>query len=254
VRCTLMSNAILLSLIPVRLDRQKEAPRACDRRPEAEPLPSMQRLLSRRMALSPISGRKGVAVVGPSSRRTRVLAAATAAFVVLILAACAPQLEAPPPTPEPGAVQATDTAPAELTVAPTATPTQEPDAGGRGIRLTPTLLPSLERVPVSEPSPVTGEVPTELLEAILEDAEARTGIEAAEMDLLRAEAVAWNDGSLGCPQPDVMYTQAPVDGYWVVLKAEGKELDYRAAQSGHFSLCEHPVPFPGGAAAPTPEQ
>jgi hypothetical protein len=107
---------------------------------------------------------------------------------------------------------------------------------------------------VSEPSLVTGEVPADLLEAILEDAEARTGIEAAKMDLLRAEAVTWNDGSLGCPQPDVMYTQAPVDGYWVVLQAKGKELDYRAAQSGYFSPCEQALPSLGGAAAPTPEQ
>jgi hypothetical protein len=193
-------------------------------------------------------------MVGLWSMTGRFLAAATALGVILILAACAPPLETPQPTPEPSTVQRTDTTPAPSAAAPTTTPTQEPETGGRETRLTPAPLPSLERVPLSEPSPVIGEVPTELLEAILQDAEARTGIEAAEMDLLRAEAVIWSDGSLGCPQPGVMYTQAPVDGYWVVLQAEGKELDYRAAQTGQFTLCEQALPSPGGATAPTPEQ
>jgi len=101
---------------------------------------------------------------------------------------------------------------------------------------------------------VTGEVPEELLAAILKEAEARREAKGKELAVVRAEAVIWNDGSLGCPQPGVMYTQAPVDGYWVVLQVDGKELDYRAAQGGYFFLCERNFPGSGGAIAPTPEQ
>lgn len=206
-------------------------------------------------------------MVGPWSSATRVLVIGTVTCLVVVLVACAPQIETPRPTPTesrvPGtstappptaAVPGTSTAPAPSTAVPLATPTGEPDAGGREMRLTPAPLPSLERVPVSEPPLVTGEVPTDLLEAILQDAEARTGVEAAEMDLLRAEEVIWNDGSLGCPQPGMEYTQMLVDGYWVVLRAAGKELDYRATQTGFFVLCERKLALPGGAVAPTPEQ
>lgn len=147
---------------------------------------------------------------------------------------------------------------ASSTVAPAATSTGEADASGREMRLTPTPLPSLERVPVSELTPVTGEVPQDLLDAILQDAEARTGIAAGEMNLVRAEAVVWNDGSLGCPQPGVMYTHALVDGYWVILEYGDQTFDYRASDRGYFFVCEQSSLLktlpPLGGASPTPQQ
>jgi hypothetical protein len=98
-----------------------------------------------------------------------------------------------------------------------------------------------ERVPtdpVSPSAPLTGETPLELLEAIQSDLAARTGSSSEEIYLIRDQAVTWSDGSLGCPQPGVFYTQAPVNGYWVVLQVVGKEYDYRASESGYFLLCE----------------
>jgi hypothetical protein len=94
---------------------------------------------------------------------------------------------------------------------------------------------------VEEPSPppaVSGEVPDEILERIRRDATSRLGVEAASLEQVRAEAVTWNDGALGCPQPDVVYTQALEPGYWVVLQANGRQLDYRARASGYFFICE----------------
>lgn len=85
---------------------------------------------------------------------------------------------------------------------------------------------------------VTGEVPGALLARIRGDAAARLGVDAARVEVVRAEAVTWNDGSLGCPQPDVVYTQALEPGYWVVLQAGGQKLDYRARASGYFFICE----------------
>ena len=37
--------------------------------------------------------------------------------------------------------------------------------------------------------------------------------DAGEPTLMRAERVEWNDGSLGCPEPGIAYTQAIVPGY-----------------------------------------
>jgi hypothetical protein len=58
-----------------------------------------------------------------------------------------------------------------------------------------------------------------------------------QVTIVRAQAVTWNDGSLGCPEPDQMYTQALVPGFWLVLKAGEQEFDFRAAQSGTVRLC-----------------
>lgn len=100
-------------------------------------------------------------------------------------------------------------------------------------------------VPIPEPLPAaTGEVPMDLLEAILADAQSRLSTEAS-ITVIRDQAVTWSDGSLGCPEPGMMYTQALVSGYWVILDADGQTLDYRASNSGGFKYC------PFGGSVPT---
>ncbi len=95
-----------------------------------------------------------------------------------------------------------------------------------------------ERVPDDTTPPVTGETPADLLAQIIADAVARAGVADSDVTVVRDEFVIWNDGSLGCPEPGVMYTQALVDGYWVVLQAGGAEYDYRANTKGYWFLCE----------------
>lgn len=92
----------------------------------------------------------------------------------------------------------------------------------------------------------TGEVPHDFMASVFADAEARTGLDRSEMTVLRAEAVTWQDGSLGCPEPGMSYTQALVDGYWVELMAEGETLDYRLSSQGGIKFC------PGGGSEPLP--
>jgi hypothetical protein len=47
----------------------------------------------------------------------------------------------------------------------------------------------------------------------------------------------WPDGSLGCPQPGMLYTQVLTPGYQVVVEAGGEEYDYRMGRTGTFRLC-----------------
>lgn len=105
-----------------------------------------------------------------------------------------------------------------------------------------------EKVPAQPATGVTGEVPEDLLASIRADAAARAGIDVDSPTVIRAEAVAWPDGSLGCPQPGVVYTQALVPGYWVVLSQGGREYDYRATARGYFRRCDsrNPVNAPPG--------
>jgi hypothetical protein len=85
--------------------------------------------------------------------------------------------------------------------------------------------------------PPAGPVPAELFAEIAAEAAALAGVPAGDLAVGRAEAVVWSDGSLGCPERDQQYTQALVDGYWVVLVAGGQEYDFRASERGEFKLC-----------------
>ena len=98
--------------------------------------------------------------------------------------------------------------------------------------------PGLERVEISPPAPVTGEVPAEIMEAIFADLIERNGALQNEIVVVRAEAVVWNDGALGCPKAGEFYIQMLINGYWVVLEVEGVEYDYRVSDKGNFTLCE----------------
>ena len=113
----------------------------------------------------------------------------------------------------------------------------------------PNLPGGLERVKPTAGNPVIGEVPGEILADIITDLVGRTETARDSIKVLRAEAVVWNDGSLGCPQPGEYYTQAQVPGYWVVLDAGGDVFDYRVTENGYFTLCEGPglVQPPPGA-------
>ena len=103
-----------------------------------------------------------------------------------------------------------------------------------------TIPSGLERVPGTIPAaPVTGEAPSELLDAIIADLMTRKNIKRDEIAITRAETVIWPDGSLGCPRPGEMYTQATVEGYWIVLRWAEKEFDYRASAKGQFLLCKN---------------
>jgi hypothetical protein len=97
--------------------------------------------------------------------------------------------------------------------------------------------PPLVTVPPSD-EPVIGEVPAEIMDRLVADASDRTGVDVAAVEVVQAAAVTWNDGSLGCPEPGMLYTQALVDGYHVILEAGGEELDYRVGAGGGYRLCE----------------
>lgn len=154
-------------------------------------------------------------------------------MTALVLLACQPARNdqpAVPPEPEGSQPLATPEAAAARSGTMEASMTSQPDP-----------IPPAEPLP-----PVTGEVPASLMDAILQDVSQRTGAQPAQVKVIRAQAVVWNDGSLGCPQPGMFYTQALVRGFWVVLELDGKTYDYHAAESGYFVLCENGQP-PFGA-------
>lgn len=83
-------------------------------------------------------------------------------------------------------------------------------------------------------------LPPEITDPIVADAATRLGVDPSKVTIVDAHAETWSDGSLGCPQPGMMYTQALVDGYQVIVEANGTQLDYRVGGQGGFRLCENP--------------
>ena len=73
--------------------------------------------------------------------------------------------------------------------------------------------------------------------AALADAARRSGLPVAQLAVLSAEAVTWSDGSLGCPQPGLTYTQALVPGLWIRIRAGTESLDYHASERGALFSC-----------------
>ncbi|MDH3463085.1 MAG: hypothetical protein OEM32_05605, partial [Acidimicrobiia bacterium] len=50
----------------------------------------------------------------------------------------------------------------------------------------------------------------------------------------------WTDGSLGCPEPGMSYTQTLVDGWQVLLQVGERLFDYHAGADGIPFLCASP--------------
>lgn len=80
-------------------------------------------------------------------------------------------------------------------------------------------------------------IPSTHWAAILADLEHR-GAPTTGLEVVKAVAVTWPNGSLGCPKPGMMYTQALIDGYQVVVKAGGTTYDYRFGSTSAARLCE----------------
>ena len=83
-----------------------------------------------------------------------------------------------------------------------------------------------------------------LVQPVVADAAARLGVDPAAVVLVSIDAVTWNDGSLGCPKPGEMYTQALVDGHRIVVEAAARTLDYRVTGPGAFRVCENAATEP----------
>ena len=110
------------------------------------------------------------------------------------------------------------------------------EAGATGAPIaTPPAIAAL--TPTERTPSVKGRVPQGILESVLKEAAALADVAREQLVILRAESVIWNDGALGCPEAGMMYTQALVKGYWVVIDAAGQKYDFRVGRGGSFRLC-----------------
>lgn len=174
-------------------------------------------------------------------------------FVTLLLVACGPstptaESTAAPaqlaPTAEPAAALPTVSQPGEPLTPTSPVATEQPYpvelpvvAGDGGYPAPPPSGGQAEPYPGTRPTELTAEM-QKLVDAATADLSTATGAAADAIALVSLEPITWSDGSLGCPAPDMMYTQALVDGYLLQLETGGQVYDYHTAGTSSFVRCE----------------
>lgn len=108
---------------------------------------------------------------------------------------------------------------------------------------------SPEPVPSSAPessAPTNGgnaSVPDELGQRAIEFLTRETAQPASAFTLESAEPQEWSDGSLGCPAPDQMYTQALVSGYLLRYTDGSTSYELHTNENGsNIVWCENGSP------------
>jgi len=83
----------------------------------------------------------------------------------------------------------------------------------------------------------TATMPRAVRRAVVADAAKRFNVAESAVVLVRAEQLTWSDGSLGCPEPGVAYTQVLVAGFRVDATTSAGTLTYHTDSRGRVVSC-----------------
>lgn len=75
------------------------------------------------------------------------------------------------------------------------------------------------------------------VDAALQDLAERSGVTPETISVVQAREVTWRNGALGCPEEDMMYTQALVEGFYILLSDGEREYAYHAGRDGKPFFC-----------------
>jgi hypothetical protein len=103
--------------------------------------------------------------------------------------------------------------------------------------------PSPEDVPEEDMDPTAGTSPAHppLVAAAIADLADSAGVQEASIEVVSVEEVTWTDGSLGCAEEGMSYTQALVEGSRIVLRVDGAEHEYHSGGGAAPFRCERPT-------------
>jgi hypothetical protein len=73
------------------------------------------------------------------------------------------------------------------------------------------------------------------------DLAATLDVDPGEVEVVSVKEVTWRDGSRGCAQPGMSYTQALIDGSRIILRAGGRTYEYHSGGSQPPSRCDQPT-------------
>ena len=105
-------------------------------------------------------------------------------------------------------------------------------------------------MPLTTPFPLPSSLEA-MVQFAREDLAGRLDAPLDAIALLKFESVVWPDGSLGCPQPGMAYTQVLVEGYRILLNYQGEIYSYHGGESREPFLCLQ-ASAPGDILLPPP--
>lgn len=115
----------------------------------------------------------------------------------------------------------------------------------------------LDSTPIVQPAPGNPGIKDPVAQAMT-DLSQRLGVAMDDIEPLSLLEVTWRDGSLGCPQAGMAYTQALVAGQQLILSVNDEEYHYHSGKDGVFEYCSDPVPplenMPANPIQPIPGQ
>ncbi|PKH42241.1 hypothetical protein SAMN05192575_10750 [Nocardioides alpinus] len=101
--------------------------------------------------------------------------------------------------------------------------------------------PSAEETTV-EPTPSASPAPgTDAVGSAVGDLASTLAVDPASVEVVSVEEVTWRDGSRGCAQPGMAYTQALIDGSRITLRADGRTYEYHSGGGRPPTRCEKPT-------------
>jgi hypothetical protein len=174
------------------------------------------------------------------TRRARNLIAAVAA--VLVVSSCGDDsTSSQTPATQPSAAQtnasSANTEPAATAVAPAET-AAAPTSASTPLALSPSTVVAVTKETTVALSPSIDPALQPLVDQAVADLASRLKIDTSKIETISAQAMTWPDGSLGCPQPGMGYTQVMVDGSLIQLSANGTAYSYHSGGSRAPFLCQ----------------
>lgn len=110
------------------------------------------------------------------------------------------------------------------------------DAGSGGTAVNPSP---------TESTPVTSALDPEVPESVIDESIAmladQLDVAPDEIKVARAIEMTWRDGSIGCAEDGMNYTQALVDGVLVELVVDGESYEFHQGGEQPPFYCEHPT-------------
>ena len=130
---------------------------------------------------------------------------------------------------------------------PQSTPRETPMPTHAATSTLPKAVKTLVVVPstqITQVNTVNIQLPSSnpLVVQAMKDLARRLTVGLDEITVIRAEAVVWSDGGLGCPRPGMAYIQVQQEGMRIVLSVAGKEYHYHSGETRPPFLCENPTP------------
>ncbi|HEU5112976.1 MAG TPA: hypothetical protein VFU96_06620 [Acidimicrobiia bacterium] len=98
-----------------------------------------------------------------------------------------------------------------------------------------TVAPTTENENTTMPTSEQEQLP--IVAPAREDLARRLRVDPEDLEVVSVEEVTWPDGSLGCPEPGMAYTEALVEGSKVVLGYDERVYVYHAGDDDQPFLC-----------------